>query len=167
MGITCGIDWAEAHNDIADDTGYIVARARIGPGADGFNALLRLIDENGGSPKDTPIAIETDKRLFVVALAEVGFTVYPINPRAVARYRERRGQAGAHRILVTPRFWRTFCAPTRTRTERCRPSASTDERSRHWPANIRRPSGPCTKPSVGSGRYCSNSIPSLCRLFRT
>jgi transposase len=30
----------------------------------------------------------------VTALAEAGFTVYPINPRAVARYRERHGQAG-------------------------------------------------------------------------
>jgi len=96
MGITCGIDWAETHNDIAlaDDTGHIVARARTGTGADGFNTLLRLIAENGGNPKDTPIAIETDKNLFVVALAEAGFTVYPINPRAVARYRERHGQAG-------------------------------------------------------------------------
>lgn len=32
--------------------------------------------------------------LLVVALADAGFTVYPINPRAVARYRERHGQAG-------------------------------------------------------------------------
>lgn len=70
-----------------------MARARIGTGADGFNTPLRLIAENGGSSKDTPIAIETEKNLFVVALAEAGFTVYPINPRAVARYRERHGQA--------------------------------------------------------------------------
>ena len=43
---------------------------------------------------DTPIAVETDKNLTVIALVEVGFAVYPINPRAVARYRERHGQAG-------------------------------------------------------------------------
>ena len=43
---------------------------------------------------DTPIAVETDKNLMVIALVEVGFAVYPINPRAVARYRERHGQAG-------------------------------------------------------------------------
>lgn len=96
MRITCGIDWAEAHHDaaIADDTGHIVARTRIDTGATGFNELLRLIAENGGTPEDTPIAIETDKNLLVVALTEAGFTVYPINPRAVARYRERHGQAG-------------------------------------------------------------------------
>ncbi|MDV6247204.1 IS110 family transposase [Rhodococcus opacus] len=97
MRITCGIDWVEIHHDIAlaDETGHIVARARIATGATGFNDLLRLIAERaGGTPEDTPIAIETDKNLIVVALAEAGFTVYPINPRAVARYRERRGQAG-------------------------------------------------------------------------
>lgn len=43
---------------------------------------------------DTPVAVETDTNLIVVALVEAGFTVYPINPRGVARYRERYGQAG-------------------------------------------------------------------------
>jgi transposase len=96
MGITCGVDWAEAHHDVAlvDEGGAIVARSRINTGATGFTDLLALIAEHGGSVADTPIAIETDKNLLVVALAEAGFTVYPINPRAVARYRERYGQAG-------------------------------------------------------------------------
>ena len=96
MSITCGIDWAEAHHDVAlvDEHGVVVARTRIDTGATGFNMLLALIAEHGGSADDTPIAIETDKNLLVVALAEAGFTVYPINPRAVARYRERYGQAG-------------------------------------------------------------------------
>ena len=92
MGITCGVDWAEAHHDVAllDEQGLQLACARIDTGATGFNALLGLIAEHGGSPEDTPIAIETDKNLLVTALAGAGFTVYPINPRAVARYRERQ-----------------------------------------------------------------------------
>ena len=94
--ITCGIGWAEAHHDVAlvDDAGAIVARRRIDTGATGFTSLLELIAEHAGTPQDTAIAIETDKNLLVVALAAAGFTVYPINPRAVARYRERHGQAG-------------------------------------------------------------------------
>ena len=97
MGITCGVDWAEAHHDVAllDEQGLQLACARIDTGATGFNALLGLIAEHGGSPEDTPIAIETDKNLLVTALAGAGFTVYPINPRAVARYRERHGVSGA------------------------------------------------------------------------
>jgi transposase len=96
MQLTCGVDWAEAHHDVAlvDVDGAVVARSRIDTGADGFNDLLALIAEQGGSAEHTPIALETDKNLLVVALAEAGFTVYPINPRAVARYRERYGQAG-------------------------------------------------------------------------
>lgn len=96
MTITCGIDWAEAHHDVAlvDTEGKTIANARIDVGATGFSELLDLIAENGGSPEQTPVAIETDKNLIVVALAGAGFTIYPINPRAVARYRERHGQAG-------------------------------------------------------------------------
>jgi hypothetical protein len=96
LGITCGIDWSESHHDVAliDEHGTVVARTRIDTGAIGFHILLALIAEHGGSVDDTPIALETDKNLLVVALAKAGFTVYPINPRAVARYRERYGQAG-------------------------------------------------------------------------
>jgi transposase len=96
MALTCGVDWAEAHHDIAlvDEDGALVARARIDTGATGFTNLLALIAEHGGSAAETPVALETDKNLLVVALAEAGFTLYPINPRAVARYRERHAQAG-------------------------------------------------------------------------
>jgi transposase len=96
MPITCGIDWAEAHHDVAvvDAEGKVLARSRIGADVAGFTTLVELIAELGGRPEDTPVAIETDKNLLVVALAAAGFTVYPINPRAVARYRERHGQAG-------------------------------------------------------------------------
>ena len=98
MTITCGIDWAEAHHDVAivDEHGRQLARARIETGLGGFTALVQLLTEHapGQDPGEVPVAIETDKNLFVVALAAAGYAVYPINPRAVARYRERHGQAG-------------------------------------------------------------------------
>lgn len=94
--ISCGIDWAEAHHDVAlvDEAGRTVGRARVSADAAGFADLLALIAEHGGGAETTPVAIETEKNLFVVALAAAGFAVYPINPRAVARYRERHAQAG-------------------------------------------------------------------------
>lgn len=96
MSITVGIDWAEGHHDLAvmDGEGAVVAKARIDTGPEGFTTLLRLIAEHGGTPADTPVALETDKNLLVAALVEAGFTVYPLNPRAVARYRERHSQSG-------------------------------------------------------------------------
>jgi transposase len=96
MEITCGIDWAEAHHDVAlvDSCAAVVAKKRIDTGADGFGELLALIAEHCDAPASVAVAIETDKNLVVVALQGAGFTVYPINPRAVARYRERHSQAG-------------------------------------------------------------------------
>ena len=56
MKLTCGVDWAEAHHDVAlvDEDGVVVARARIDTGATGFNKLLALIAEHEGSAEDTP-----------------------------------------------------------------------------------------------------------------
>ena len=69
MQLTCGVDWAEAHHDVAlvDMDGAVVARSRIDTGASGFNDLLALIAEHGGSAEHTAIALETDKNLLVVA----------------------------------------------------------------------------------------------------
>lgn len=94
--MTCGIDWAENHHDMAlvDGEGRVVLKKRVTADLDGFTELIGLITDHGGSSDHTPVAIETEKNLFVVGLAAAGFTVYPVNPRALARYRERHGQAG-------------------------------------------------------------------------
>ncbi len=96
MEITCGIDWAEAHHDVAlvDGDGQRVAKQRIDTGVTGFGELMALIAEHVEDPATVAIAIETEKGLLVAALRAAGFTVFAINPRAVARYRERYGQAG-------------------------------------------------------------------------
>lgn len=96
MSITCGIDWAERHHDVAlvDHEGVVVARQRIDTGVTGFSELTGLIAEHVDDAAGVPVAIETDKGLLVAALTAAGFCVYAINPRAVARYRERYAQAG-------------------------------------------------------------------------
>ncbi len=96
MSITCGIDWAESHHDVAvlNETGEVLARRRIDTGVSGFSQLINLLSEHAENPAEVPVGIETDKNLIVVALQGAGFTIYPINPRAVARYRERHGQSG-------------------------------------------------------------------------
>ncbi len=96
MKITCGIDWAEGHHDVAlvDSDGRQVAKLRIDTGLSGFTELMALLAEHTDDPIGVPVAIETDKVLLVVALRAAGLDIYPINPRAVARYRERSAQAG-------------------------------------------------------------------------
>jgi transposase len=98
LDLYCGIDWATAHHDVAviDADGHVVARGRVGNDAAGFSQLLTLLAEVGDSAEHPiPVAIETDRGLWVAALRETGRTIYPINPLAASRYRARYAVSGA------------------------------------------------------------------------
>jgi Transposase/Transposase IS116/IS110/IS902 family len=95
-----GDDWAEDHHDIEvqDEQGQVLARARLPEGIAGITRLHALIGQFAGpdtEPGEVVIGIETDRGLWVTALRAAGYTVYGINPRQVARYRERHGTSGA------------------------------------------------------------------------
>jgi transposase len=93
----CCIDWAEKHHDIAlvDQNGALVTKRRIAETVEGFNELLTMLAEAGDTAEDPiPVAIETPRGLLVAALRATGRPVYPINPMAVARYRERYSASG-------------------------------------------------------------------------
>jgi transposase len=97
MDVFCGIDWAEDHHDIAlvDRDGQLLARRRISDDAAGLAALLGLLADHGDSAEDPiPVAIETPRGLLTACLRATGRNVYPINPMAVARYRDRHSIAG-------------------------------------------------------------------------
>ena len=97
MDVYCGIDWAEDHHDIAlvDDRSQVLARRRISDDAAGLAVLLGLLTEHGDSAGDPiPVAIETPRGLLTACLRATGRLVYPINPMAVARYRDRHSIAG-------------------------------------------------------------------------
>jgi transposase len=97
MDVYCGIDWAEDHHDIAvaGRDGKLLARRRISDDAAGLAALLDLLAGHGDTPEDLiPVAIETPRGLLVACLRATGRPVYPINPMAVARYRDRHSVAG-------------------------------------------------------------------------
>jgi transposase len=97
MEVFCGIDWAEDHHDIAlaDRDGNLLARRRISDDAAGLAQLLALLAEHGDTPDDpVPVAIETPRGLLTACLRATGRQVYPINPMAVARYRDRHSVAG-------------------------------------------------------------------------
>ncbi|GAA3517187.1 hypothetical protein GCM10023075_79630 [Streptosporangium album] len=90
--MTCGIDRAEKHHDVAlvDETGKLVAKKRISDDAKGRQTLVELLAEHGDNPEaPIPVAIETGRGLMVACLRATGRKVYAINPLAVARYRER------------------------------------------------------------------------------
>jgi transposase len=97
MDIFCGIDWAEDHHDIAlvNRDGQLLAHRRISDNAAGLAQLLALLAEHGDSAEDPiPVAIETPRGLLTACLRATGRRVYPVNPMAVARYRDRHSIAG-------------------------------------------------------------------------
>ena len=97
MDVYCGIDWAEDHHDIAlvNRDGQLLARRRISDDAAGLAQLLALLAEHGDTAGDpVPVAIETPRGLLVACLRATGRRVYPVNPMAVARYRDRHSIAG-------------------------------------------------------------------------
>ena len=95
-----GDDWAEDHHDVElmDAAGRTLARARLPEGAAGMARLHAMIGEqlgDGDEAAEVRVGIETDRGLWVMALAAAGYVVYGVNPLQVARYRERQGVSGA------------------------------------------------------------------------
>lgn len=86
-----GIDWADQkhHVFIVDEEGREIEVLVI---PHDYKGLSRLRDSlrKLAAPKDQIlIALETSKGLLVDFLLQEGFTLYPINPKAVDRYRDR------------------------------------------------------------------------------
>ena len=97
MEVFCGIDWAEDHHDIAlaGRDGQLLARRRISDDPAGLAVLLELLASHGDTADDLiPVAIETPRGLLTACLRATGRAVYPVNPMAVARYRDRHSIAG-------------------------------------------------------------------------
>jgi transposase len=95
-----GDDWAEDHHDveIQDEAGRKLAARRLPEGAAGIARLHELIAAHlgaDGDPGQVAVAIETDRGLWVQALAAAGYQVYGLNPKQVARFKERYNLSGA------------------------------------------------------------------------
>jgi transposase len=112
--LTCGIDWADDHHDVAvvDVVGAVVAERRITNDPRGFADLVELLATCGEHPGGlTPVAIESSKGLFVAALVASGRQVFAINPLATSRYRDRhrssRAKSDAVDAIVLANILRT------------------------------------------------------------
>ena len=95
--IFVGDDWAEDHHDVylMDDAGERLASRRLPEGLTGIRRLHELIAEHAEEPDQVVVGIETDRGLWVGALAAAGYQVFAINPLAAARYRDRHHVSGA------------------------------------------------------------------------
>ena len=86
LTITCGIDWAETHHDVAlvDGAGKLVAKRRISDDVEGYRRLLELLVEAGDTAQDPiPVAIETARGLLISCLCWPPLTVTTTAPFTV------------------------------------------------------------------------------------
>ena len=92
-----GDDWAEDHHDVylMDQAGQRLAARRLPEGLSGIRSLHELIAAHAEEIDQVMIGIETDRGLWVSALAASGYQVFAINPMAAARYRDRHHVSGA------------------------------------------------------------------------
>jgi transposase len=95
--IFVGDDWAEAHHDVyvMDETGARLVSRRLPEGLEGIRGFHDLVAGHVQDPTEVVVGIETDRGLWVNALAGAGYRLYAINPMAVSRYRDRHRVAGA------------------------------------------------------------------------
>ena len=95
--IFVGDDWAEDHHDIhvMDADGKRLTSRRLPEGLAGISGFHDVIASYAQAPAEVVVGIETDRGLWVSALAAAGYTVYAVNPLAAARYRDRHHVSGA------------------------------------------------------------------------
>ncbi len=87
-----GFDWASDHHDavVVDQHGKIIEDFRFDDTAEGWELLRSKLSKY----PDPALAIETSGGAVVERLLEAGYAVYPINPKAAKRYRERKAPGG-------------------------------------------------------------------------
>lgn len=86
------LDWAADHHDVAvvDRLGTLVVEFRFAHSAAGWAEFAQKMKSFPGAP----IALETSCGPAVDQLLQRGWAVYPVNPKAAQRYRERKAPSG-------------------------------------------------------------------------
>jgi len=87
-----GLDWARSHHDlvIIDRHGQVQETLRLAHTAEGWQAVQTLAQRY----PQLPVAVETSQGTVVEHLFAAGLRVYPLNPKAAERYRERHAPSG-------------------------------------------------------------------------
>jgi transposase len=87
-----GFDWAKDHHSvvIADRQGGIVADFEFNHSLEGWT---RFVEQTAVFP-NLAVAIETSQGAAVDQLVQRHYTVYPVQPMAAQRYRERKAPSG-------------------------------------------------------------------------
>jgi transposase len=92
-----GVDWADTSHAVwtVDATGGLVTKRTVAHSAEGLSEWGRELDEWRAQGIDLWAAIERPEGRVVDFLLDHGVVVYPLNPKALDRARDRFRQSGA------------------------------------------------------------------------
>jgi transposase len=97
LKLFAGLDWARQKHDLVavDGQGRKQIELTIEETAEGWAALRdKLIGQVGRDLSLVAVAVETNNGPAVERLLELGCRVYPLNPKAASRYRDRKAPSG-------------------------------------------------------------------------
>jgi transposase len=91
------LDWARDHHDfvVIDRQGVVIEKLRFEHDEAGWRRLGLLVEKY----RNLPVAVETSHGTVVENLFAAGVKVFPINPKAAERYRERHAPSGVKNDL--------------------------------------------------------------------
>jgi transposase len=94
------VDWARGHHDlcVVDPTGKIVLEMGIDDTPEAWadiRARIAALQATDTSPAVVGFAIETSCGPAVQRLLEAGWPVFPLNPKAAQRFRDRKAPSGS------------------------------------------------------------------------
>ena len=86
-----GIDWADDHHDVyvTDNSAAALDSFNIPHSHEGMEKLISRVSKCSADRESVLVAVESHQGLLIYALLEAGYLVYPINPKAMSRYRDR------------------------------------------------------------------------------
>jgi len=89
--IYVGIDWADDHHDVhvTDDRATQLDSFIILHSHSGLEELKRRLARFSAVPENILVTVEWHQGMMIFSLLETGYQVYPINPKAMDRYRGR------------------------------------------------------------------------------
>mgnify|MGYP001179486201 CR=1 FL=1 len=93
-----GFDWAKDEHDVVlvDRHGQVLEQFQFEDSAQGWSTLRQRIAPYA----QLAVAIETSSGPAVERLLEIGVAVFPVQPKAAARYRERKAPTGVKNNVV-------------------------------------------------------------------
>jgi len=120
-----GVDWADQEHAVwsLDDAGQKVAARMVPHTAEGLSEWGRELDEWRGQEIELWAAIERPEGRVVDMLLDHGVVVYPINPKALDRARDRFRQSGAKSDLFDARVLADFLRTDHAHLTALRPSS--------------------------------------------